>query len=164
MTLGFTGEHTQKVDSKGRMSVPADFRRVLEAGDPDWTTGLQVGLYVIYGDHLKDSLHVYTVTEYRKMMAEIEEMPKGDPNRKMVSHLMITQSEFMSIDKDGRVVLPLKRREKLGLSEGMLSFRGMVGHFEIWKDDTYQSSVGDKVKDWLADKGEDFDPLSMLGA
>ena len=59
MTLGFTGEHTLKVDSKGRMSVPADFRRVLEAGDPDWTTGLQVGLYVIYGDHLKDSLHVY---------------------------------------------------------------------------------------------------------
>ena len=105
-----------------------------------------------------------TVKEYRKIMAEIEEMPKGDSNRKMVSHLMITQSEFMSIDKDGRVVLPLKRREKLGLSEGMLSFRGMVGHFEIWKDDTYKSSVGDKVKDWLADKGEDFDPLSMLGA
>ena len=33
VVLSFTGEHTQKVDGKGRMSIPADFRRVLEDGD-----------------------------------------------------------------------------------------------------------------------------------
>lgn len=145
------------------MSIPADFRRVLEAGDPDWTTGLQVGLYLVYGDHLKESLHVYTVAEHRAIMASIEQMPRGDKKRKMLTHLMITQSEYMSVDKDGRVVLPLKRREKLGLSEGMLSFRGMVDHFEIWKDETYTSAVSDDVKGWLAEQPDDFDPLSMLG-
>ena len=163
MAIGFTGEYTLKVDGKGRMSIPADFRRVLEAGDPGWSHGEQVGLYLLYGDHLKDSLHVYTVDEFRKIMADIEEMPKSDPNKKMVSHLVITQSEYMTVDKDGRVVLPLKRRDKLGLTEGMLSFRGMVDHFEIWRDDTYQDSVGAKVRDWLADKPEDFDPLSLTG-
>jgi len=163
LVLGFTGEHPQKVDGKGRMSIPADFRRVLEAGDPDWTPGLQVGLYLVYGDHLKESLHVYTVAEHRNIMAGIEEMPRGDKKRKMLTHLMITQSEYMSVDKDGRVVLPMKRREKLGLSEGNLSFRGMVDHFEIWKDETYTSTVSDDVKDWLAEQPDDFDPLSLLG-
>ena len=62
------------------MSVPADFRRVLEAGDPEWTTGLQAGLYLLYGDHLKEPLHAYTVEEFRKTMADINAMPKGDPN------------------------------------------------------------------------------------
>ena len=32
----FRGESHHKVDAKGRVSIPASFRRVLEAGDPNW--------------------------------------------------------------------------------------------------------------------------------
>ena len=56
MVLSFTGEHTQKVDGKGRMSIPADFRRVLESQDPDWTDGLTPRMYLLYGEHLKKEL------------------------------------------------------------------------------------------------------------
>ncbi|MDG1769388.1 MAG: MraZ N-terminal domain containing protein, partial [Yoonia sp.] len=56
MVLSFTGEHIQKVDGKGRMSIPADFRRVLESQDPDWTDGLNPRMYLLYGDHLKKEL------------------------------------------------------------------------------------------------------------
>ena len=35
MSEAFRGEFTQKVDGKARVSIPAAFRRVLEAGDPD---------------------------------------------------------------------------------------------------------------------------------
>jgi len=47
VVLSFTGEHTQKVDSKGRMSIPADFRRVLEAGDPAWNPGQSPRMYLL---------------------------------------------------------------------------------------------------------------------
>ena len=39
MTRRFRGESLHKVDIKGRVSVPAAFRRVLEEGDPDFTGG-----------------------------------------------------------------------------------------------------------------------------
>ena len=163
VTLGFTGEYTQKVDSKGRMSVPADFRRVLEAGDPDWTTGLQAGLYLLYGDHLKETLHAYTVEEFRKTMADINAMPKGDPNKRALSHLIIGQSMRLDVDKDGRVVMPLKQREKLGIKDGELFFRGMGDHFEVWKAETFHATIGATLSDWLAEQPDDFDPLSLLG-
>ncbi|HKK83893.1 MAG TPA: cell division/cell wall cluster transcriptional repressor MraZ, partial [Roseovarius sp.] len=33
----FRGESHHKVDTKGRVSIPASFRRVLESSDPNWT-------------------------------------------------------------------------------------------------------------------------------
>ena len=40
MVRRFRGEGLNKVDSKGRVSIPALFRRVIEVCDPAWTDGL----------------------------------------------------------------------------------------------------------------------------
>jgi len=163
LALGFTGEHTQKVDGKGRMSVPADFRRVLEAGDPDWTPGLSPRMYLLYGDHLKNELHAYTVAEFTALTDQINAMPRGHPNKKRLSHLYIGQSIKLDVDKDGRTVMPIKQRQKLGVSEGELYFRGVGDHFEIWKAETFHEEVGAQMQDWLDEMPDDFDPLSLLG-
>ncbi|MDG1375873.1 MAG: cell division/cell wall cluster transcriptional repressor MraZ [Yoonia sp.] len=163
MVLSFTGEHTQKVDGKGRMSIPADFRRVLEAQDPEWTEGLNPRMYLLYGEHLKKELHVYTVAEFGKLVDQINAMPKGSPAKKKLSHLYIGQSMKMEIDKDGRTVMPIRQREKLGLKDGELYFRGVGDHFEIWKAETFNETVAEDMTAWLDEMPEDFDPLSLLG-
>ncbi|MCK0119426.1 MAG: cell division/cell wall cluster transcriptional repressor MraZ [Yoonia sp.] len=162
MVLSFTGEHTQKVDSKGRMSIPADFRRVLEAGDPEWTTGLSPRMYLLYGDHLKNELHGYTVEEFNKVVDQINALPRGSDAKKRLSRLFIGQSIKLDVDKDGRTVMPIKQRQKLGLKDGELYFSGLGDHFEIWKAETYTEEVGDNMADWLEGQGDDFDPLSLL--
>ena len=52
----FRGEFHQKVDGKGRVSIPAGFRRVLESQDPDWQTGKRPRFVIVYGDERRKHL------------------------------------------------------------------------------------------------------------
>jgi MraZ protein len=161
--LAFTGEYPQKIDGKGRMSIPADFRRVLEAGDPDWTEGLNPKIYLQFGDHLKDNLRVYSVNEFDRIYAQIRAMPSGTKEKQMVSRLYLGQSMKLEIDRDGRIVMPIRQRRKLGLEQGEVLFMGVGDYFEIWKADTFETTVGQDAADWLGEQPEGFDPLSLVG-
>ena len=68
MARRFRGEIVQKVDGKGRVSIPAAFRRVLEQGDPDWTEGLRPELVLAYGGQSQKYIEGYTV----RAMEDIE--------------------------------------------------------------------------------------------
>ena len=162
MVLSFTGEHTQKVDSKGRMSIPADFRRVLEEGDPEWKPGTGPRMYLLYGDHLKTELHGYAVDEFNALVAQINALPRGSDRKKKLSRLIIGQSIKLDVDKDGRTVMPIKQRQKLGLSDGELTFSGLGDHFEIWKADVFAETVSDDLSGWLDTQEDGFDPLILL--
>jgi MraZ protein len=144
------------------MSIPADFRRVLETGDPEWTPGLFPRMYLLYGDHLKNELHGYTVNEFTALVDQINAMPRGSANKKKLSRLIIGQSIKLDVDKDGRTVMPIKQRQKLGLTDGELKFGGLGDHFEIWKAETFTAEIADDMTDWLDAQGDDFDPLSLL--
>lgn len=162
MVLSFTGEHTQKVDGKGRMSIPADFRRLLEAGDPEWAPGLNPRLYLLYGDHLKETLHVYTMDGFAEIAAQITAMPRGNKSRTLMSRLILGQSIKLEVDKDGRTVMPIRQRQKLGLTEGEVYFSGVGDHFEIWKAETYADTVGRTTSAFLDEQPDDFELLSLL--
>ena len=145
------------------MSIPAPYRRVLETGDPEWTAGRTPKMQVIYGAHLKDALHAYTVEEYDRIVAQINAMPRGDKNRAKLNYLMVTQSATLDVDKDGRIIMPLYMRQKLGIEEGEIYFRGMGDHFEMWESETFKVEVVDEITEWLQEQEEGFDPLSLLG-
>lgn len=162
MELNFTGEHTQKVDSKGRMSIPADFRRVLESGDPEWTPDRTPRMYLLYGEHLKNQLHGYSVAEFAKVVDQINALPRGSERKQILSRLIIGQSIRLDVDKDGRTVMPIKQRQKLGITDGELTFSGLGDHFEIWKADRYDSDVSSTLTAYLADKPDGYDPLILL--
>ncbi|MGD7428545.1 division/cell wall cluster transcriptional repressor MraZ, partial [Ralstonia pseudosolanacearum] len=152
MDLSFTGEHTQKVDSKGRMSIPADFRRVLEQGDPEWNSERTPRMYLLYGEHLKNELHGYTVAEFGKCVDQINTLPRGSERKKILSRLIIGQSIRLDVDKDGRTVMSIKQRQKLGITDGELTFSGLGDHFEIWKAETFDAEVSETMTAYLADK------------
>ncbi len=162
MLQSFTGEFTQKVDGKGRMSVPASFRRVLEANDPDWADGLPVKLYINYGAHLTQNLRVYSVNALNKIAARIATLPEGSELQIRLNRLYLGQSEELSVDKDGRLVMPIKRREKLGLVEGEITLMGLGPYFEVWKASDFDAHVTDDTAQWLAENAQGVDPLSLI--
>ncbi|MDT8856501.1 division/cell wall cluster transcriptional repressor MraZ [Paracoccaceae bacterium Fryx2] len=167
MSEAFRGEFNQKVDSKARVSIPAAFRRVLEAGDPNFPGNPRARFILVYGGETRRFLECYTLTEMARLERRVARMPVGDKKRIYLTRNLITRSLEVEIDDDGRIVLPPKGRDKIELAMAELkdgseaTFAGMLNAFQIWKRDTYDSDSGQAgaEQDLLAE-GEDM--LSLL--
>ena len=157
----FRGEFHQKVDTKGRVSIPAQFRRVLEAADPSWTDGLNPELVIVYGDHRRNYLECYTIEAIEEVDAKIDALPRGSMERKMLQRLFHGQSFPTNVDETGRLVLPAKLRQKIDLgSEAFFIAAGDT--FQIWKPETYEAEELSRTEEWLDELPDDFDPLIFL--
>ncbi|TMM55029.1 division/cell wall cluster transcriptional repressor MraZ [Sulfitobacter sabulilitoris] len=161
MSRRFRGEGQHKVDSKGRVSIPAFFRRVIEAADPNWTPGNPPELVIVYGDHRRNFLECYTMEAIEEVDAKIDALPRGSMQRKMLQRLFHGQSFPTSIDDTGRLVLPAKLRNKIEL-DGEAFFIAAGDTFQIWKPETYEAEELARTEDWLDDLPENFDPLEFL--
>lgn len=161
MARRFRGSDTFKVDAKGRVSIPAPFRRVIEACDPDWKEGLRPNIVIVYGGERQNWLEVYTMEAIDEIDAQISRMQRGSPERILLEELMHGQSIETNIDDDGRLVLPQKLREKIGLgSEAFFISAG--DHFHIWKPETYEAHKAQRIARIRDNYPEDFDPRSLL--
>ena len=161
MARRFRGESHHKVDAKGRVSIPASFRRVLESCDPSWTDGLNPELVIVYGDHRRDYLECYTIEAINEVDEKIDRMPRGSMERKMLQRLFHGQSFPTSVDETGRLVLPAKLRRKIGLEDEAF-FIAAGDTFQIWKPVTYEKQESARTEAWLDSLPEDFDPLNFL--
>lgn len=161
MARRFRGEFHQKVDTKGRVSIPALFRRVIEAADPDWTDGQRPNLVIVYGTPQQKRLDCYTIEAIDAIDARIDRMQRGSMERRMLERLFHGFSLPAQVDEDGRIVLPAKLRDKIELA-GEAFFIASGDHFQIWKPETYEAEEQARTEAWLEDFPEDFDPLSLL--
>lgn len=166
----FRGEVPQKVDSKARVSIPAAFRRVLEAGDPTAPLSGRPKFVIVYGDPRITAVECFTASKMDSIVERLMAAPDTTPNLPLVRRMMIQMSMEAEVDDDGRIVLPAKVREKLGISpddqakgfEAM--FAGAGDRFQIWKRDTYDERQAKLLSDDLARLPEDVDLMSLLGA
>lgn len=163
MAKSFRGQHSQKVDAKGRVAFPPAFRRVLEACDPDWKEGLRPQVVIVYGDHRRNYLECFSIEAVEEVDAEIAQKDRGSTDRRELEHLMTGQALSTDLDKDGRLVLPPNLREKIGLGDEAF-FIASGDTFQIWKPGTYKSDKLAKSESWRNERPDDFDILSLLNS
>ncbi len=163
MARRFRGEFHQKVDGKGRVSIPAQFRRVLEQGDPGWSDGKSPEFVIVYGDHRRKFLECYTIQAIDEVDDQIAGMQRGSVERKMLEKMFSGQSTQISVDETGRIVLAKKLREKIGLGDEAF-FIATGDTFQIWQPDVYETEELAKTEAWLENFDDDFDPLTLLDA
>jgi MraZ protein len=133
---------------------------VLEAGDPDWTDGLNPNFVIVYGDHRRKYLECYTIQEIEDVEDRISRMKRGSQKRRLLERLFSTQSVTTSVDETGRIVLPAKLREKIGIVKEA-QFASNVDTFQIWSPETYDEEIA-ATEEILDDMDDDFDPLDLL--
>lgn len=156
MGLSFRGEFDQKVDGKGRMSIPADFRSVLADGDPRCPENPLPRMVVLHGKHLKGCLHAYTIEAMEEIEEGIKRLPRGSEARKKASRKILGKSWDTEVDKDGRIVLPQRLRQQIGL-EGLATMAAMGDYFEIWNAETFRALEAEEDDD-----DDDEDPLTLI--
>lgn len=163
--MNFHGEFTQKVDAKGRVSIPADFRRVLERGDPDWREGLRPRVRIVYGDPRRKFLECFTITAIREVEAQIAALPRGTPRRRLLEQVMIAGSDSCEVDADGRIVLSAKVRTRITLADGGDAvFAGALDTFQIWLPTEWEADKAQRFDAALSDLDADADVLTLLDA
>ncbi|THD73304.1 division/cell wall cluster transcriptional repressor MraZ [Thalassobius vesicularis] len=157
----FIGEHTFKVDGKGRVSIPADFRNELTEGDPQAAATGRPRMVIVYGHESQKQLIVHTFEGFRALAEEIRGLPRGSKRRIIMERMILNLAKPIELDNDGRFVLPQMMRDKIGL-DGTAYFAGMGETFEIWKPETHEAEQASFAEDWLAEMGPNANPLSLL--
>ncbi len=127
MLKHFTGTHDHKIDDKGRVSLPSEFRRVLDA------VGSKDALYIV--PQLDDArAHVVFTTEaYSRLIDRHNESeyPTLRAQQRMEARL-ITRAKQVGVDDIGRIVVSKDLREMIDLGK-MVRFVGNASSFEIWQ-------------------------------
>ncbi|TRW97220.1 division/cell wall cluster transcriptional repressor MraZ [Paracoccus sp. M683] len=162
MARRFRGSEEVKVDTKGRVSIPAKFRRVFEQCDPDWQPGNRPQLVIVYGTSKQNHLQLYTMEAIEDIDRQIDRMQRGTPERAMLEASMNGFAEEAEIDGDGRLLLPQKLREKIGLTERAF-FIASGEYLKLWTPEAYAEDA-ERLEARIPDFEPGADPLSLLPA
>lgn len=161
MTLRFRGNETQSIDGKGRVSIPADFRPVIVAGDNREQKGERPTFVIVYGDEDQNYLMCYTLEGIEQVEARIGLMEDGSEDRDYMEYLFHGCTMNMPLGEDGRIVLPAKLRAKLQIEDKLFFIAGN-DHFKVWKPETFAEFEATRSRAWRQSKGAGFQPVALL--
>jgi len=118
----FVGSYVQKLDAKGRVSVPAPFRDVL---------GKDATFYA-YPALENDSVDCRTANYMARISDQVDELELMSDEQSRLGEVLLGMSHALTPDKEGRVVLPDALREHTGVSDQVV-FVGLGKMFRIWE-------------------------------
>ena len=161
MAEAFRGEFYQKVDAKARVSIPAAFRAVLNADDPQKGEKGGARLYMVYGGKTRTFVECYSKRGADQLAEDIEAMDMGSPERVRAERDLISRSVMVEVDPDGRIVLPPRVREKMGFAgdlagDAEAAFAGFTNRFRLYRREVYDAELAE-------DEDDDIDPLTLVG-
>jgi transcriptional regulator MraZ len=154
----FVGNVTLRLDSKGRVSIPASFRSVLARDGFD-------GLYC-YPALASPAIDAGG----NALMAEIEALiarfaPYSEEREQFALSLYGT-SETLKIDGEGRVVLSESLKRHAGIAD-QVAFVGLGHKFQIWEPGRFTNELAEatqKVRALKAELGSQGAARNALGA
>jgi MraZ protein len=114
----FLGQYQHAIDDKGRLTIPARFRELLEGG-----------AYVTQG--FDKNLMVMTESYFKLVYERLSTMSITDPGTRLLRRMILGNAYPVEVDKVGRVLLPQGLRQFLNLS-GEAVVVGQGEYFEIW--------------------------------
>ncbi len=125
---GFLGSYRHQLDEKGRLALPASFRR--SAGSE--------GFVLIQGD--ESALFLYPAQAWAGVEERLGELMRRQPEaRSLVLSLTANAVEVVP-DKQGRILIP-ERLVRAARLEGEALIVGVLEKIEIWNPDLFEGTT-----------------------
>lgn len=152
--MRFLGNIEAKTDAKGRVFLPSQFRKVLQARGEE--------RMVIRKDVFQPCLVLYPESEWNKQMDALRrKLNRWNKTHQQVFRQFVAEAENIELDGNGRFLIPKRCQEQAGITQAV-RFIGMGDTIELWAASAdEESAMGDNefggILEKLMDAGQPAD-------
>lgn len=126
--MRFLGNSEAKTDVKGRVFLPANFRKQLQSASEE--------CLIMRKDTYQNCLVLYPESAWSEQMNELRNrLNRWNPKHQMIFRQFVSDVEIITLDANGRFLIP-KRYQKLAGIIQEVRFIGMDDTIEIWSKET----------------------------
>ncbi|MEZ5893693.1 MAG: hypothetical protein R3C58_11210 [Parvularculaceae bacterium] len=128
----FFGAYVNKIDAKGRLAIPAGFRRVIDLAAEN----------VVYCiPHTDDPcIEVGGEAFLERYLGMIDDLEPFAPKRIALERAVATQMRPLTPDPEGRIILPEDLRAHAKL-DGQATCAGHIHCFQIWNPALFDEAL-----------------------
>lgn len=136
----FIGEYQHTIDEKGRLAVPARFRKFLDRG-------------AVITKGLDNCLFLYSMDEWGKLADKLSRLPIGQADTRAFARLMLAGAMDAQLDKQGRIIIPDYLRKFAKISKKAV-LAGLYSRIEIWDEAEWEKfkSISEKESSEIAER------------
>ena len=143
----FRGSAPAKIDDRGRLKVPTDFRRALEEA-----YGVDVFVTSVQGD----STLLYPLQIWDEIEQQLAKLPRTHAAKRRYLERVSYYGQQGKLDSQGRIVIPPLLRTSARMV-GEVVVLGMQDHLQVWNRELFERRL---TAEPMTD--EDFDALSGI--
>ena len=130
--MRFTGNIEAKTDNKGRVFIPACFRRILQAEGCE--------KLILRKDPKQKCIVLYPESTWNTMVDELRsKLNRWNTRQQMIFRQFVANVDELTLDANGRILLQKKHRTSAAIEQDVC-FIGMDDTIEIWSKESLEES------------------------
>lgn len=128
----FLGRYDHTIDEKGRITIPARFRELLDEG-----------AFITQG--FEQNLMVLSSSSFKLISDRVNQMSMTNPLARDLRRLIFANADRVDVDRAGRMLIPAFLRDTVQLGSSV-TVVGVGDYFEVWPSDLW-TTQNERLKD-----------------
>ena len=145
----FRGNHPTRVDEKGRLKVPAEFKRLI-----DEKYGTQFYITSLDGKVAQ----VYPFEEWQRIEEKLAKLSNFNPTKKKFLNRTNYYGQLVEIDGQGRLLIPALLRDAAEI-KGEVAVVGNLTYLEVQSIEAYKKDIAENP--FTSDDEKTLDELGI---
>ena len=136
------GTFEHKLDTKGRLVIPARFRE-------------ELGNSVVASFGIDRCISIYSQQSWEGILERLHNLPYSKGKTRDLVRVLLASAHEVPIDPAGRILLPQSLRDQAEIDQEV-SINGVLDHIEVWNSEKWDSYKA-RVMETLPEIAEEVD-------